>query len=113
MRSSSTTRFARCGPAGACTVDARRLVERAAGGAWPQDQDLRIVACDYASGERVEFGLRARRRAPAFADLAAMGPNLMARDRRVHAIEAGRASTERALRRPGRKRLRKVGLAPS
>ncbi len=188
----------------------RALVERAAGTAWPLGHDLRIVACDYASGERVEFGrergpaatpgeavaascaipgvyepvaigehryvdgglhshsnldlladagldtvlalnpmssgawvgggglrerlaaARRRRSAallaeevgvlrsrgtsvlvlePAFADLAAMGPNLMARDRRVHAIEAGRASTERALRRLGRKRLRKLGLA--
>ncbi len=192
------------------TEGIRALVERAAGSAWPLERDLRIVACDYASGERVEFGrergpaatpgeavaascaipgiyepvaigerryvdggvhshsnldlladcgldtvvalnpmssgawvgggglrerlaaarrrrsaallaaevrvLRARGTSvfvlePAFADLAAMGPNLMARDRRVHAIEAGRASTERALRRLGRKRLRKLGLA--
>ena len=48
---------------------------------------------------------------PAFADLAAMGPNMMARDRLVAAIDAGRASTERALRRLGPKRLRSVGLA--
>ena len=48
---------------------------------------------------------------PAFADLAAMGSNLMARDRLVSVIEAGRASTERALVRLGRKRLRSVGLA--
>ena len=48
---------------------------------------------------------------PAFADLAAMGPNMMDRGRRAQAIEAGRASTARALRRLGRKRLRKVGLA--
>ncbi len=48
---------------------------------------------------------------PAFADLAAMGPNLMARDRLVAVIEAGRSSTERSLRRLGRKRLRAVGLA--
>jgi len=48
---------------------------------------------------------------PAFADLAAMGPNMMARDRLAAVIEAGRCSTERALRRLGRKRLRSVGLA--
>ena len=48
---------------------------------------------------------------PAFADLAAMGPNMMARDRLVAVIDAGRASTERSLRRLGRKRLRSVGLA--
>jgi NTE family protein len=48
---------------------------------------------------------------PAFADLAAMGSNMMARDRTQQAIAAGRASTERGLRRLGRKRLRKVGLA--
>jgi hypothetical protein len=48
---------------------------------------------------------------PAFADLAAMGPNLMARDRLVAVIDAGRSSTERALRRLGPKRLRSVGLA--
>ena len=48
---------------------------------------------------------------PAFADLAAMGTNMMARDRRVEVIEAARASTERALRRLGRTRLRLVGLA--
>jgi hypothetical protein len=40
-----------------------------------------------------------------------MGPNMMARDRLVAVIEAGRASTDRALRRLGRKRLRSVGLA--
>jgi hypothetical protein len=48
---------------------------------------------------------------PAFADLAAMGPNMMARNRPEQAIAAGRASTERALRRLGKKRLRKAGLA--
>jgi NTE family protein len=187
------------------------LVERVVGAHWPSGRALRIVACDYASGERVQFGpgaeleaapgeavaascaipafyepvriggrlyidggvvshsnldlladsrldalialnpmssaawvggggwreridgLRRRRSAaqlnaevatlrergvnvlvlePAFADLAAMGPNMMARDRRVQAIAAGRASTERALRRLGRKRLRSVGLSP-
>jgi NTE family protein len=198
-------------PRGVLRTDAiSRLVEQAVGAEWPDRCVLRIVACDYSSGERVEFGrglapaatpaeavaascaipafyepvriggrdyidggvhshsnldllldapldtvialnpmssgawvggggLRerlagARRRRsslllaaevhglreaglnvvvlePAFADLAAMGPNLMARDRRAQAIDAGRASTERALRRLGRKRLRKVGLA--
>lgn len=49
---------------------------------------------------------------PAFADLAAMGLNPMARDRRPEVIEAGRASTERALRRLGRKRARALGLSP-
>jgi NTE family protein len=198
-------------PRGVVRTDAiSGLVERAIGLRWPAGGDLRIVACDYASGERVEFGrdrvpgstpgeavaascaipalyqpvriggrlyvdgglhshsnldlladsgldavialnpmsssawvsgggLReriagARRRhsatllaaevralraggtnvlvlEPAFADLAAMGPNMMARDRLVQVIEAGRASTDRALRRLGRKRLRSVGLA--
>jgi len=198
-------------PRGAARTDAiRRLVERAVGPRWPSGCDLRIVACDYASGARVEFarsrgplatpgeavaascaipavyepvviggrryidggvhshsnldllldaeldavialnpmssgawiaggGVRerlagARRRysgallaeevralrargtqvlvlEPAFADLAAMGPNLMARDRLVAVIDAGRSSTERALRRLGPKRLRSVGLA--
>jgi NTE family protein len=49
---------------------------------------------------------------PAFADIAAMGSNMMARDRRGEVLEAGRASTERALARLGRKRLRSVGLSP-
>jgi NTE family protein len=49
---------------------------------------------------------------PAFADLAAMGLNPMARDRRAEVIDAGRASTERALRRLGRKRARALGLSP-
>ena len=48
---------------------------------------------------------------PAFADLAAMGTNMMARDRRAEVIEAARASTERTLRRIGRRRLGLVGLA--
>jgi len=47
---------------------------------------------------------------PAFADLAAMGTNMMARDRRAEVIAAARASTERALRRIGRRRLGLVGL---
>jgi NTE family protein len=34
----------------------RRLVERVVGGAWPARPALRIVACDYASGQRVTFG---------------------------------------------------------
>jgi NTE family protein len=200
-------------PRGVLRTDAiSALVDQAVGTDWPDRCTLRIVACDYASGERVQFGrdreaaatpgaavaascaipafyepvridgrvyvdggvhshsnldllaeeqfdtvialnpmssaawlggggvreriAGARRRhssarlaaevhalreagkhvfvlEPAFADLAAMGPNMMARDRRVLALEAGRASTERALRRLGRKRLRKVGLAAS
>ena len=206
-----TTLFTGLLPRGAVRTDAiSGLVERAVGSQWPTRCDLRIVACDYASGQRVEFarsrgpvatpgeavaascaipaiyepvriggrryvdggvhshsnldlladaeldaviclnpmssgawvggggvrerivGARRRRSAallaaevralreagtnvlvlePAFADLAAMGPNMMARDRLVQAIDAGRASTERALRRLGPKRLRSVGLA--
>jgi NTE family protein len=34
----------------------RRLVERVAGSAWPTTPTLRVVACDYASGQRVTFG---------------------------------------------------------
>jgi NTE family protein len=198
-------------PRGVVRTDAiSGLIDRAIGLRWPSGCDLRVVACDYASGERVEFGpgrgpdstpgeavaascaipalyqpvriggrlyidgglhshsnldlladaeldavialnpmsssawvgggglrervagARRRRSAallagevqalrergtnvlvlePAFADLAAMGPNMMARDRLVAVIEAGRASTDRALRRLGRKRLRSVGLA--
>jgi NTE family protein len=49
---------------------------------------------------------------PAFADLAVMGHNPMAREGRGEAIEAGRASTERALARLGRKRMRAAGLSP-
>jgi hypothetical protein len=49
---------------------------------------------------------------PAFADLAAMGTN-MARDRRIEVVEAARASTERTLRRIGRRRLGRIGLAVS
>jgi NTE family protein len=198
-------------PRGVLRTDAiSHLVEQAVGTRWPDRSTLRIVACDYASGARVQFGRRLepaatpgeavaascaipafyapvriagrdyvdggvhshsnldllidseldtvialnplssgawvgggglrdrlaatrRRRSaavladevaalresgktvlvlePAFADIAAMGPNMMARDRRAQAIEAGRASTERALRRLGRKRLRQAGLA--
>jgi len=198
-------------PRGVLATDAiRRLVELAVGTQWPQRGVLSIVACDYASGARVQFGrgrepaatpgeavaascaipgfyepvriagrryvdggvhshsnldllagceldtvialnpmssgawvgggglreriagarrrrsatvlageVRALRAAgtnvlvlePAFADLAAMGPNMMARNRPEQAIAAGRASTERALRRLGKKRLRKAGLA--
>jgi NTE family protein len=193
------------------TAPVRALVERVVGEHWPTASPLRIVACDYASGERVELGsgctpvstpgeavaascaipgfyepvaiggrlyidggvhshanldllagrgldavivlnpmssgawvagsgvrervaaLRRRRSAaqlaaevaalraagtgvlvlePAFADIAAMGSNMMARDRRGDALDAGRASTERALARLGRKRLRSVGLSP-
>jgi len=50
---------------------------------------------------------------PAFADLAAMGTNMMARDRRAEVIAAARASTERTLRRIGRRRLGRIGLATS
>lgn len=198
-------------PRGVLRTDAiARLVAAAVGAQWPERCALRIVACDYASGARVEFGreqgprcapaeavaascaipgfyapvriggrryvdgglhshsnldlllaseldavialnpmsssawlggggvreriavARRRRSAallaaevqalraagtnvlvlePAFADLAAMGSNMMARDRRSQVIDAGRSSTERALRRLGPKRLRKVGLA--
>jgi NTE family protein len=198
-------------PRGVVRTDAiSGLIDRAIGSRWPSGCELRVIACDYASGERVEFGrergphstpgeavaascaipalyqpvriggrlyidgglhshsnldlladadldavialnpmsssawvgggglreriagARRRRSAmllaaevralrergtnvlvlePAFADLAAMGPNMMARDRLVAVIEAGRASTDRALRRLGRKRLRSVGLA--
>ncbi|HUB76628.1 MAG TPA: patatin-like phospholipase family protein, partial [Solirubrobacteraceae bacterium] len=35
-----------------------RLVERVAGHAWPSRPKLRVVACDYASGQRVTFGSR-------------------------------------------------------
>ncbi len=48
---------------------------------------------------------------PAFADLAAMGTNMMARSRRGEVIEAARASTERALARLGHRRRGLVGLA--
>jgi NTE family protein len=208
---SRTTFFTGLLPRGVVRTDAiSRLVEQAVGSQWPTRCDLRIVACDYGSGERVEFGrsrgpaatpaqavaascaipaiyqpvriggrryidggvhshsnldlladagldavialnpmssgawvgggglreriVGARRRRsaallaaevrtlreagtrvlvlePAFADLAAMGPNMMARDNLAQAIDAGRASTERALRRLGPKRLRAVGLA--
>ncbi|HLW96975.1 MAG TPA: patatin-like phospholipase family protein [Solirubrobacteraceae bacterium] len=198
-------------PRGAVSTAAiASLVDRVVGERWPRGE-LRIVACEYASGERVELGpgrapdcvpatavaascaipglyepvaiggrdyvdggihshsnldllagseldavialnpmstgawvgggglreraaaLRRRRSAarlaveaqhlraagvqvlvlePAFSDIAAMGPNMMARDRRGEVIEAGRASTARALRRLGRKRLRLLGLTP-
>lgn len=199
-------------PRGVVRTDAiRGLVDRAIGTRWPA-RALRIVACDYASGDRVAFsrssvpaltpgeavaascaipafyapvridgrryvdggidshsnvdllrgrgldavicvnpmsssawvgggGMRerlvaARRRRsaaqlaselailraegvhvlvlePAFADLAAMGTNMMARDGRLEVIEAARASTERTLRRLGRRRLGRLGLAAS
>jgi NTE family protein len=35
-----------------------RLVERVAGHGWPVSPSLRVVACDYASGQRVTFGSR-------------------------------------------------------
>ena len=50
---------------------------------------------------------------PAFADIAAMGNNMMARGRRIEVIEAARGSTERTLRRIGRRRLGRIGLAVS
>jgi NTE family protein len=197
-------------PRGAVRTDAiSELVDLAIGTSWPATGDLRVVACDYANGERVQFSrdrgqatpgqavaascaipavyepvrigarryidggvhshsnldlletgevdalivlnpmsssawigggrlrdrlISSRRRRsaallaaevrglratgtkvlvlePAFADLAAMGLNLMDRRRVGEAVEAGRASTERALARLGRKRLRSVGLA--
>jgi NTE family protein len=36
----------------------RRLVERVVGATWPASPTLRVVACDYASGQRVTFGSR-------------------------------------------------------
>ena len=60
---SRTTLFTGLLPRGAARTDAiSRLVERAVGSQWPTGGELRIVACDYASGERVEF---ARTRGPA------------------------------------------------
>jgi NTE family protein len=35
-----------------------RLVERVVGASWPTSPALRVVACDYASGQRVTFGSR-------------------------------------------------------
>jgi NTE family protein len=35
-----------------------RLVERVVGAAWPSSPTLRVVACDYGSGQRVTFGSR-------------------------------------------------------
>jgi NTE family protein len=35
-----------------------RLVERVVGTSWPVSPSLRVVACDYASGQRVTFGSR-------------------------------------------------------
>jgi NTE family protein len=199
-------------PRGAVSTEpVRALVARAVGERWPPESPLRIVVCDYSSGERVELGrglepactpseavaascaipgfyepvaiggrlyvdggvqshsnldllagrgleavivlnpmssgawlagsgmrerlvaLRRRRSAaqlsaevamlraegtqvlvlePAFADIAAMGSNMMARNRGGEVIDAGRASTERALRRLGRKRMRLFGLSP-
>ena len=54
-------------PRGVVRTDAiRELVERAIGTEWPAGGELRIVACDYASGERVSFdgGGGSRRRRP-------------------------------------------------
>ena len=199
-------------PRGVVRTDAiRELVDRAIGREWPRDARLQIVACDYATGDRVCFdggvegpaatpgeaaaascaipafyapvqvgrrryidgglhshsnldllayvgldavicvnpmsssawvaggGMRerlvaARRRhsaaclaeevamlraagtqvivlEPAFADLAAMGSNMMARDRSRAVIAAAYASTERTLRRLGRRHLATAGLA--
>lgn len=207
---SRTSLFTGLLPRGVVRTDAiRGLVDRAIGTDWPSRAGLRVVACDYATGERVTFDGRgavtpgeavaascaipafyepvriagrryvdggihshsnldlladagldtviclnpmsssawlaggslrdrivaARRRRsaaqlavevgalraagtrvlvlePGFADLAAMGHNMMARDRRAaEVIMAARASTERTLRRLGRRRLRLVGLA--
>jgi NTE family protein len=38
------------------TEPIHRLVEAVHDGAWPLDPSLRIVACDYATGQRVTFG---------------------------------------------------------
>jgi NTE family protein len=38
------------------TEPIHRLVERVVGATWPVDPSLRVVACDYRSGQRVTFG---------------------------------------------------------
>jgi NTE family protein len=38
------------------TEPIHKLVERIVGVGWPQSPSLRVVACDYASGQRVTFG---------------------------------------------------------
>lgn len=38
------------------TEPIRRLVEKVLGSDWPLSPSLRVVACDYASGQRVTFG---------------------------------------------------------
>ncbi|HEX2702872.1 MAG TPA: patatin-like phospholipase family protein, partial [Solirubrobacteraceae bacterium] len=44
-------------PRGAINTEPiHRLVERVVGTAWPLDPSLRVVACDYRSGQRVTFG---------------------------------------------------------
>jgi NTE family protein len=40
------------------TEPINRLVDRVVGAAWPASPKLRVVACDYASGQRVTFGSR-------------------------------------------------------
>jgi NTE family protein len=40
------------------TEPIHRLVERVVGAAWPVNPSLRVVACDYTSGQRVTFGSR-------------------------------------------------------
>jgi len=40
------------------TEPINRLVDRVVGVAWPASPTLRVVACDYASGQRVTFGSR-------------------------------------------------------
>jgi NTE family protein len=44
-------------PRGAVNTEPiHRLVERVVGATWPVDPSLRVVACDYRSGQRVTFG---------------------------------------------------------
>jgi len=44
-------------PRGVVNTDPiRHLVEKVHGGAWPLSPSLRLVACDYATGQRVTFG---------------------------------------------------------
>jgi NTE family protein len=38
------------------TEPIHRLVDKVLGGDWPANPSLRVVACDYASGQRVTFG---------------------------------------------------------
>ena len=38
------------------TEPIHKLVERVVGAAWPDSPSLRVVACDYGSGQRITFG---------------------------------------------------------